>query len=198
MKKLWIAVAVVTVIASALITAGVVNAQTPQPPTQPGSGRGLGRMMGGGNTQWMQTMHSLMSQSGGMGTMYEWMHQSGGVHDTVWKALADALGLTPDELTAQINSGKTLAQLAQEKGIETSELAAAMQTALKSSLDQAVKDGTLTQDQADQMLETMSNHYEWMINNMGAGMMGPGSGRMGGGRGGCHGDGAWNTNRSSN
>jgi hypothetical protein len=98
------------------------------------------------------------SQSGGA---------TGGVHDTVWQALAEKLGLTSDELTAQIKDGKTLAQIAEEKGLSTKDLAAVMETTMKAGLDQAVKDGQLTQAQADLMLQHMAGQYEWMITNMG-------------------------------
>ncbi len=156
-----------------------------------GAGNGYG-MMGGraaqnGGWQSMQQMHNQMTQNGGMTAMHEWMHQSGGIHDTVWAALAKQLGLTTDELTAQIQSGKTLAQIAQEKGVSTKDLAATMETAMKDGLAQAVKDGKLTQEQADLMLQHMAGQYEWMITNMSAGMLGTGSGggMMGPGRGGC-------------
>ena len=133
--------------------------------------------------------------------MHEWMHQSGGgaigngVHDTVWNTLAEKLGLTTDELTAQVNDGKTLAQIAEEKGVAVKDLAAIMETGMKTGLEQAVKDGKLTQEQADLMLKHMDGQYEWMITNMGAGMMGTGGGMMGpngggmmgpNGSGGCH------------
>ncbi len=69
-----------------------------------------------------------------------------------------------------------------------------MQKSMETGLAQAVKDGKLTQEQADLMLKHMDGQYEWMINNMGGatgnggGMMGPGtgSGMMGPGSGGCN------------
>ena len=161
--------------------------------TQNGGTTGHGGMMGG-NGQSMQDMHNQMAESGGMGAMHEWMHQPGGVHDSVWKALAEKLGLTTDELTAQVNDGKTLAQIAEAKGVAVKDLAAIMETGMKTGLEQAVKDGKLTQEQADLMLKNMNGQYEWMITNMGAGMMSPGGmmgpnggGMMGpNGSGGCH------------
>ena len=45
---------------------------------------------------------------------------------------------------------------------------------MKTGLEQAVKDGKLTQEQADLMIKNMDGQYEWMITNMGAGMMGTG------------------------
>ena len=146
-----------------------------------------GSVIGNGGWQSMQQMHNQMTQNGGVGAMHEWMHQDGGVHDTVRKALAEKLGLTPEELTAQVNNGKTLAQIAQEKGVSNKDLAVVMETTMKTGLAQAVKDGKLTQAQADLMLQHMDGQYEWMITNMGAGMFGTGpGGMMGPGSGGCH------------
>ncbi len=194
--------AIVVLVLSVL---GVTLAFAQQPSTQPspqtspqtnpsgsnnmmqGSGMmGNGSGMMGGNSQSMNQMHSQMSQNGGMQAMQEWMHQSGGVHDFVWQALADQLGLKPEELTSQMQSGKTLAQIALEKGISTKDLAATMETSMKAGLAKAVKDGQLTQVQADVMIQQMAGQYEWMLDNMGTGMMGIGSG-------GCH-----NTNQPTN
>ncbi len=188
-------ISTIVLIALAVLGVTLVFAQKPTPTTPPWWNTMQGMMQGatgrggmmGGNWQSMQQMHNQMTQNGGMGAMHEWMHQSGGVHDTVWKALATKLGLTSEELTAQINSGKTLAQIAQEKGVSTKDLAAVMETTMETALAQAVKDGKLTQAQADLMIQHMDGQYEWMINNMSSGMMGTGSGgMMGPGSGGCH------------
>jgi hypothetical protein len=150
-----------------------------------GGPNGYGSMMNG-NWEDMQQMHNGMSQNGGMGAVHAWMHQSGGMHDTVWVALADQLGTTTEDLTAQIESGKTLAQIAEEKGVAVKDLATTMESGMKAGLEQAVIDGELTQEQADLMLQHMDGQFEWMITNMGAGMMGSG-GMMGpNGSGGCH------------
>jgi hypothetical protein len=154
--------------------------------------RGYGGMMNG-NWDSMQQMHDLMTQSGGMDAVHAWMHQDGGMHERVFTAVADQLGLTSDELSAQFEGGKTLAQIAEEKGVATQDLAAIMEEGMKAGLEQAVKDGAITQEQADLMLQHMDGQFEWMITNMGAGMMGSGSGMMGpggmmgpNGSGGCH------------
>lgn len=165
----------VVVLALAVLGVTLAFAQNPSPTNTPWGGA-MQAMMGG---RWgsMQAMHSQMVQNGGMTAMREWMRQSGGVHEAVWQALAEKLGLTPDELTAQVNSGKTLAQIAQEKGVSTKDLAGVMETSMEAGLTQAVKDGVLTQAQADLMIQHMDGQYEWMIANMGAGrMMGPGAG----------------------
>lgn len=195
---------VTTIVVLALAVLGVTFAfaQNPTPTDTPwwntmrnmmqgtemmGSGAiGNGGGMMGGNWESMQGMHNQMAQYGGMGAMHEWMHQSGGVHDSVWKALAAQLNLTPEELTAQINSGKTLAEIAKGKGVSTTDLAATMESGMQAGLAQTVKDGKLTQEQADLMLQHMDGQFEWMITNMSEGMIGNGGGMMGPGSGGCH------------
>lgn len=178
-------IAAIVVLALSVLGVTLAFAQKPTPQGTPswwsnrmqGSGGiGNGNGMMGGNSQSMTDMHDQMTQNGGMQAMYEWMHQSGGVHDTVWQALSDQLGLKPEELTAQLQSGKTLAQIAQEKGVSTKALAATMETSMKDGVAKAVKDGQLTQAQADLMLQHMAGQYEWMLTNMGSGMMGNGSG----------------------
>ena len=84
--------------------------------------------------------------------------------------------------TAEVNDGKTIAQIAEEKGISRTDLVAALETAHQTSLAQAVTDGALTQEQADSILTQMSGRYEWMLDNMGSGtgMMGGRGGMMGG------------------
>lgn len=196
-------VTTIVVLALAILGVTLAFAQQPTPTDNPWFNtmrsmmQGNGGGMMGANWESMQNMHNQITQNGEMGAMHEWMHQSGGVYDTVWKALAEQLGLTSEELTAQINSGKTLAQIAEEKGVSTKDLATTMETGMKAGLEQAVKDGKLTQEQADLMIQNMAGQYEWMIINMGAGMMGTGGrgGMMGSGNGmmspgfgsgGCH------------
>ena len=100
-------------------------------------------------------------------------------------AAAEALGMTVDELSNQLWAGETLSSLAEEKGVELTNVQEAMQAArateAKTLIEQAVADGTMTQEQADWLLEGIENGY---MNDLGRelGMMG--SGRYGGGRGG--------------
>gem|GEM_PF-421673 len=194
-------IALVAVLAVAAIGAGIAFAQfaTPNP------GYGPGWMMGG-NAQ-NGAGYSMMGRRGGMmggytqngnswewmDAMHDWMVSNGGMHAFVWNAVAGRLGLTSDDLSVALNNGKTLAQIAGEKGVSRADLAAALETAHKDSLAQAVFDGKLTQQQADSILSQMAGRYEWMVNNMGAGY-----GMMGGGRfnpGGCHGN--WSGSTSS-
>lgn len=97
--------------------------------------------------------------------------------DVVQAAIADALGLTAEELQDQLWAGQTLADLAEAAGVDVSELrdaAEAAQQALRIEQIQAsVEAGEISQEQAD-----------WMIEGIEQGYMSGGFGRDGFGRGG--------------
>lgn len=66
-------------------------------------------------------------------------------------AAAKTLGLTTDALTSALRSGKTLLDLAREKNVDVAKLRTAIADAEKAAIDQLVKDGKLTQAQADKL-----------------------------------------------
>ncbi|MBI1801939.1 MAG: DUF2680 domain-containing protein [Chloroflexi bacterium] len=70
-------------------------------------------------------------------------------------AAAKALGMTSDQLQAQLKSGKTLEQIAKDKGVDLQAVRSAVISAEKAQIDQAVKDGKLTQTQADHLKSTI-------------------------------------------
>ncbi|MFC5468477.1 hypothetical protein ACFPPD_07075 [Cohnella suwonensis] len=79
------------------------------------------------------------------------------------------LGLTVDELKTQLESGKSLADLAASKGVETQKLIDAQVTAIKASVQQKVTDGKLTQAQADERLKDVVAIAEKIVNGKGFG-----------------------------
>jgi len=93
-------------------------------------------------------------------------------------AAASYLGLTETELHTQLESGKTLAQIAKDKGKTVDGLKKAITDQAKKTLDAAVKAGTITQAQADEMLTRMSGHLDDMVNGTGP-MHGDGDGDHG-------------------
>jgi polyhydroxyalkanoate synthesis regulator phasin len=95
-----------------------------------GPGFGIGRNRGG---------------SGGSGMM------DGG---QAFGAVAQALGMTTQDLMTKLKSGQTLAQLAQGKEQAVKD---AIVNAEKPRLDQAVKSGRITQDQEKQRLDQIRN-----------------------------------------
>jgi hypothetical protein len=68
----------------------------------------------------------------------------------VFDAAAKALGLSSADLQTQLRSGQTLEQIAKAKNVDVKTVQAAMLAALKTQLDQDVKDGRITQAQADE------------------------------------------------
>jgi hypothetical protein len=95
-------------------------------------------------------------------------------------AAAAYLGVTEAELHTQLESGKTLAEIAKANGKSVDGLEAAMTAELKSKLDAAVKAGRITRAQADAMLKQMSSRLADMVNGkLGAGMHPDGDGGNG-------------------
>lgn len=177
-KVLIIAVTIVAVIALGNVL--LVSAQGGTQPNQPnaaclGSGYtcpfsgtmpygGPGGMMGG---RGMMGMHNSMMGANGM-------------HEQVWTAVAKKLGLTYAELNTALQNGQTVAQLAQAKGISLDALKAAALDAMKSSFAALVKQGVMTQQQADWMLDRMDDMPMFNFDQgFGPGMMG-GRGMMNG------------------
>lgn len=95
--------------------------------------------------------------------------------------LAKALGMTVEELQAAYADGKTLSTLMEEKGLDAATVRQALQAAYTEAIAQAVADGVITQEQADQMED---GHGMWFGGPMMPGGRGgfPGRGCPGGGR----------------
>jgi hypothetical protein len=70
----------------------------------------------------------------------------------VFAAEANVLGLKPEDLRAALKSGKTVEQLAQEKGLTKEQFADRLATAVKPDLDKLVDSHKLTRQQADKVL----------------------------------------------
>ena len=159
MKKLILSIVVVAIFALALGTAGIVYAQTQTPANPvPGSGYGSGMMGGRG-------------QRGGMMGQNAVGTQTGFLHDEMVAAFAQKLGITVDDLNARLANGETMAQIASSQGLTVDQFSTLMLDARSQAVDQAVKDGKLTQPQAD-----------WM-KQRGAGQMAGGRGMRGNSQG---------------
>ena len=79
-------------------------------------------------------------------------------------AAATFLGLSDTELRTQLQAGKSLADVAKDKGKSTADLKAAMKTAITSELDQAVKDKKLTAAQRTKVLADIDTRLDNLIN----------------------------------
>lgn len=79
------------------------------------------------------------------------------------EAAAKVLGMTTDELSTALQSGQTLEEIATEKGVDIADVQAAIQAVhneeMRAQIEQAVTDGTMTQDKADWLLEGLDKGY---------------------------------------
>jgi len=80
-------------------------------------------------------------------------------------AAADYLGLSTSQLITKLQSGQTLAQIAEAtSGKSVAGLIAAMTAAQKTALENAVKAGRLTQAQADSLSAALKDRVTAMVN----------------------------------
>ena len=70
--------------------------------------------------------------------------------------VATYLGMTREQLRAELRSGKSLAQIAKEKGKSVDGLVAAMLAPVKARLAKAVENGRLTKARADAILTRLT------------------------------------------
>ncbi len=76
---------------------------------------------------------------------------------------AEALNMTTDELINELQSGKTLEEIATEAGVDLQDVQDAIQeareTQLRERIQQAVEDGAITQEHADWLLEGLEKGF---------------------------------------
>ncbi|NEK86743.1 hypothetical protein GCU60_13410 [Blastococcus saxobsidens] len=90
-------------------------------------------------------------------------HGGGGV---ALEAAATALGMTEAGLrTALEPDGATLAQVAEDQGVPVDELVAALVQAQEERIAQAVEDGRLTQEEADERLADVEERVTERVNS---------------------------------
>lgn len=123
-------------------------------------GRGFGDMMGHGD---------MMGRGGMMDGPFA------GEREAI---LAEALGMTSEELQSALDEGKSILAIAEAQGLDETELQAALQAATSERIDQAVADGDLSETQAARLKERLENGPGLL--GMGVGMgRGPGMGGRG-------------------
>lgn len=109
-------------------------------------------------------------------------HGPGGRHGVpVIEGTADYLGVTPAELLEELKGGKSLAEVAEANGKTVDGLVQALLDDAKTHLDQAVEDGRLTREQADEALERLENRLPDLVERDFPGPRGMGHGPMGNG-----------------
>jgi hypothetical protein len=78
---------------------------------------------------------------------------------------ADELGLSLTELLTELQEGKSIADVAGEKGVDTQVIIDAYVAQIQEDLDEAVADGRITQKQADYQLEQVKQRVTDQLEN---------------------------------
>jgi DNA-directed RNA polymerase specialized sigma24 family protein len=132
---------VVALVVAAVAVTGYALAQQPPPPQSgesdfpgPGIGGREGRRAGRGPGQpnWMEPYQ-----------------------DQIQEAVAEALGISVEELEAARDEGKTLRDIAEEQGVEFADVQAALKAARLEAIEQAVADGVISKEMAERLIERM-------------------------------------------
>jgi plasmid maintenance system antidote protein VapI len=108
---------------------------------------GMGQGMRGGR-------HGSMQGFGGTINLHE--------------VVAQTLGITTEQLRAELRSGKTLLQAASERGMNRDQLVNTLLTAQRGQIAQAVAEGRITQEMADRITETLQSRIEAMVDGSGS------------------------------
>lgn len=87
----------------------------------------------------------------------------GGSWTTMFDAVAEALGLDPTGLFTELHEGKSVAEIAEEKGVDLEKVRDAVEAARvearKEAVEQAVENGRLSEEQGEWMLEGLEEGY---------------------------------------
>jgi hypothetical protein len=90
------------------------------------------------------------------------------------EAAAEALGVSEDDLREQLQDGKTIAQVAEERDVDKQQVIDAMVAAATERIDQKVQEGDLTAEEANERKAELEERITTLVNE------GPQRGRDGG------------------
>lgn len=80
---------------------------------------------------------------------------------------AKLLGMEKDALKTQLKSGRSVVEIAAEKGMTEAALAEKLMTGRITKLEEGVKEGKLTQERADTIKAKMQSHITYKLNQKG-------------------------------
>jgi ribosomal protein S20 len=87
-----------------------------------------------------------------------------GGHGPKLEAAARALNLSEDDLRAQLRDGKTIAQVAQAQGVDVQTVIDAMVAEATARIDQAVQEGDLTAEEANERKANLQERITRLVN----------------------------------
>jgi hypothetical protein len=153
MRKFFKSMLILAILAVVFGAVGVVFAQSSTPQTSNAQtclneGYDLGKWNNRGGR----------ASRGGMFGGNQSCPEDGLLHDEIMAAIADELGISVEDLEARREAGETMAEIAISTGLTLEEFKTLMADIRTAVVDQALADGTLTEE-----------HAEWM-KSRGAGM----------------------------
>lgn len=81
------------------------------------------------------------------------------------QVLAQALGMSDADLHTALDSGKTIAQVASDQGVDVQVVIDALTAEMKNHIADEVSSGEITQAEADAKLADLTTHITDMVNN---------------------------------
>jgi hypothetical protein len=106
---------------------------------------------------------------------------NGSMGNNLLQAAAEVLGVNAQDVQNGIQNGQTIAQQAKAKGIDTAKIIDSFKAKEQQRLNGLVSSGSLTQQQADAILDMHVDMAQLMIDNgLFGGMMGSGANGFGG------------------
>lgn len=157
--------ALVTVLGVASIGTAFAQTGTPQTQTTPAT---------------PEQPNAAQPHAGKLGRGFGFPGFWGGGNMAAFDAVAKALNLDPTELFNQLHSGKSLSDIAAAQGKTLADIQTALNAdrvqAFKDRIAAAVKDGKMTQDQADWLLQGLDKGYFFGGHGFGFGSKGFGRG----------------------
>lgn len=158
MKRLMVALAAATLLVVG--TGAVVLAQTPTPWSQGQFGWGCPGWGGGAYGNYDPAQNPTL------------------------QLLAEKIGISAKDLAAELQAGKSVAEVAKARNVSEQTLVDALLAPRLEMLEIRVKYGYLTREQADAAKQAMAESVKWQLNQKGylggagwgRGMMGPGYG----------------------
>jgi uncharacterized protein (DUF433 family) len=106
-----------------------------------------------------------------------WGHPGAwGFADGPLAAAAEAIGVDAEELLDALRDGRTIAEVAEEHGVDVDAVIEAIVAALQERLDDAVENGWITQDEADERAAELEDEATRIVNGDLHGLPFPGPG----------------------
>lgn len=90
-------------------------------------------------------------------------HRRDFVRKAILESAADAIGITFDELRAELQSGDSIADVAGEQGVTLDAVKAAITAGPEAKLDEAVANGRITQERADKALARLTEDLDEIL-----------------------------------